>query len=81
MAETRRCDRCQRVDDGTLAGRVIEHEYSPGYARYRLDLCDDCGPRTTLSQFVKLGRRVGTGHLAGAEQLRNLPIARPRRGG
>lgn len=79
MADTRRCDKCGHVDDGTLAGRVIEHEYSPGYGRYRLHLCDGCGPRTTLSQFVKLGRRVGTGHLAGAEQLRNLPIAHSNR--
>jgi hypothetical protein len=80
MAARKQCDRCQRVDDGTLAGRVISHQYSPGWVTKELDLCEACTPRTTTAHFLKLGRQVGTGHLDGAAQLRNLPIVVPKNG-
>lgn len=78
MARLLRCDRCHHDDDGTLAGRVTVHHYSPGYTTVAVDVCNTCAPKITFSQALKLGRRVGAGHLQGVEQLRSLPIAKHR---
>jgi hypothetical protein len=82
MARPRQCDNCEHVPDGSLRGRVSNYQISLGYATYEVDLCDghtdSCFFHVRLSDVPEIGRRVGPGHLPGAEQLANLPIVLPR---